>query len=159
MTKHPKTTAIVALWASISLLALFAPPASAQTKTGAIFGCSADQLTSFTRIGLVQVFSPNFSALVPLDVGDHQIAIPACAVWTFYIDSVFTLGIMLGPEVTVIADTITAEDKLTYVQAATGFTLRYNFHPDLSLWSAIQIREGDAPIPTIKLTFGLVAWL
>lgn len=159
MTKHPNHSAKRAIRASLAFLALFLTATTLQARSGVVFGTTADRLTCFTRLGMVETLSDNLSVFIPVDLGDSKETAAALPLFTVYIDHTFTLGVMLGPEVTIKADSLTLADKITYLQAATGAIGSWNLHHDLSIWSSFQLTAGDLPAPALKIGFGLIAWI
>lgn len=159
----PHRTKLGALWLSMALLVLaHGLPTSGQTfqkRTGLTFGITSTNWQTQVSAGFLFHLSDHWASFQTFDLGGGLAASQSQAALLFELDESTRLGFLLGPEVAVYQESPTLDDKIVYVNAATGAFLWLDMPPRLSILAFAEYIETAAPTPRWKLAVRVALWL
>ena len=109
--------------------------------------------------GFVYQLNNNWASMGMIDVGGGLLTFQAQPIVLFEIDSHWSLGFFLGPELAIYQARPSLEEKLAYLNAATGIAALIDLPPRISFLVSAEAIESDAPIARYRLALRAVLWL
>ena len=142
----------------LMMIPIGAPAQEFQTRSGLAFGLTSSNWDRQATLGYVFQHSEHLSTYAAIDVGGGQTATQAQTMITQKINRWTYLGLLIGPEVLVLQENPSIEEKLTYFNVATAAIISRDISKDFSIFAAAHYIHTDAPVTHYKITFGAVIW-
>lgn len=147
----------LAVWLLIFLLLPIS--GHSQSKTALTVGLTSTNWHQQLTAGFTVRHNAHYATMSAVDVGYGVMATQVQPALLFELDPCCIIGFMLGPEFVVYQEFPTIEEKLTYLNAATGTFLWLNITEKVSAIAAAEYIHSDADLSRFKLRIQFAFWL
>lgn len=139
-----------------SLVSLCTGPCEAEPAPAhLILGVQCDTLDAKPLLGIALALSDRITTYATTSWNTVEQDHGMRGVYTVHPSKSLTLGVLLGPQITVINSDPQLNETVTYLTTATGFALAYQFSEKYTLFAGFERLMTDSPVPRYKLAVGL----
>jgi hypothetical protein len=129
------------------------------TRIGFTFGVASTNWDTQASTGIVYKLNDSWANFTFADIGGGLVAFQTQPVLLFPIDDHLSLGFFVGPEVAIYQEAPSIEEKVIYLNAATGVVAWIDLPPRISILISAEHITSDAPISRYRLGLRGVVWL